>query len=381
MRRGRAGRKIPAVDASTSRPDAAVPAGFSVAACGPAERAEQVALYNRCFRKPIDLRGLAWRYDENPHGATVSFVCRPDGEQAVSGYACNPRRALAHGDEATLAVVGETGDVMTDPAWRKRGLFSGLDRACMAETTRLGWPLVFGFPNHRSAHIFLELGWERIGQCRPWTLLLRGAPALRRSEGRLRALRAPLEAWAGRRALARLRRTAAPLEARPLRAFPPAVEDVARRVEPRFAWMVRRDAAYLDWRFLRSPSGLHRALGLHDAAGELRGYVVVQVPRPGEAGGFLVDVLAEADAEVDAAVLAGLAALEAAGAGAVRATAIVGSWWEQRLRRAGFAPSRPEATMDVILHPGDASHRLTVAARDATRWYFTDGDRDDETMG
>ncbi len=371
----------PRVETASRSPEPPSPEGFSVAACGPEERAEQVALYNRCFRKPIEPAGLRWRYDENPHGRTISFVCRPEGHPAVSGYACNPRRALAFGREETLAVVGETGDVMTDPDWRKRGLFSGLDRASMKEAQRQGWPFAFGFPNHRSAHIFLELGWERIGTCRPWTLLLSGDVASRRSEGRLRALLAPLQALAGKRARARLARSAAPLEARPLERFPREVLDVARRVEPRFAFMVRRDPDYLDWRFLRSPSGLHRALGLYDAAGDFRGYVVVQVPRPGESTGFLVDVLAAEEAEVDAAFLAGLAALERSGARAVKATAVVGSWWEQRLRGAGFAASRPEATMIVILHAHGADHPLTSAAREAARWYFTDGDRDDETMG
>src|SRR6185369_7361113 len=92
----------------------------------------------------------------------------------VSGYACSPRTALSFGDESTRATIGETGDVMTHPQWRKRGLFSALDRACMQETARLGWPLVFGLPNRHSAHIFLELGWERIGTLRAYTFLLHG---------------------------------------------------------------------------------------------------------------------------------------------------------------------------------------------------------------
>jgi len=33
--------------------------------------------------------------------------------------------------------------VMTHPDWRKKGLFSALDRACMQETARQGWPIVF----------------------------------------------------------------------------------------------------------------------------------------------------------------------------------------------------------------------------------------------
>jgi len=123
----------------------------------------------------------------------VSLLSRPAGTHGVSegvcGYACSPRLAWAHGDESTHAAIGETGDVMTHPDWRKRGLFSVLDRAAMEETKRLGWPVVFGLPNRRSAHIFLALGWESIGTVRTWTFLFRAdaaSRAARSREGRLR---------------------------------------------------------------------------------------------------------------------------------------------------------------------------------------------------
>ena len=368
----------------TPHPDSGDPVAVSVALCGERDRGEQALLFNRCFKKRIDARALAWRYDGNPHGQAVSLVTRPAGHPGVSGYACNPRRALVAGDEATLAVVGETGDVMTDPDWRKRGLFSDLDRAAMAETARQGWALAFGLPNRRSAHIFLELGWERVGTVRPWTFVVRddaASRAARAQEGRLAGLATPWAAWAGRRARAGLRRRAAGIRAERLTSFPEAVLEVAREVEPRFGLMVRRDPAYLEWRFLRAPSGMHRVLGLRDGAGRFEGYVVVQVPRPGEGVGYLVDLLARSPAGVAAGLEAGLAALEAARASVVRATALDGSWWRERLVEAGFRAPKPDNHLIVILHPHRAEHPLVAAARDTARWYFTDGDRDDETMG
>jgi len=355
---------------------------FVVATCGPADREAQARLFNATFKKGIDARGLAWRYDENPHGGAISFAQRHATAGLVSGYACSPRRAVPAGDEARAAQVGETGDVMTHPDWRKRGLFSALDRAAMEESRRLGWPVVFGLPNRRSAHIFLELGWERVGTLRPWTFVLRAdaaARAERAKEGRIRGWATSFAALAGRRARTRLARPD-PLAVRPLTEFPRAVEAVSRAVEPRFALMVRRDAAYLDWRFLRSPSKLHRALGLF-RGDEFVGYVVVQVPRQGSALGYLVDVLARDDEGVRAAILAGLEALESSGASLVQATAIDGSWWSATLRDAGFQAPRSENHLTVIVHAHDATHPLAIAARTPARWYLTDGDRDDETMG
>ncbi len=358
--------------------------GLAVVSCGPAERADQVRLFNACFKKSLDETALRWRYDEGPHGSATSFVTRSAQGQAVSGYACSPRRMLHRGDDATLAAVGQTGDVMTHPDWRKRGLFSGLDRAALAETRERGWPLVFGLPNRRSAHIFLELGWERVGSVRPWTFVLRADEAareMRRREGRLKALLTPLGARAGRTARAALGAAAAGLEVRPLARFPDEVEALSREVEASFGAMVRRDAAYLDWRFARCPSGLHRCLGVFDAAGRLVSYAVVQVPRAGAANGYLVDVLARDDGALKAAIGAGLERLEESGASVVEATAMDGSWWSRRLEENGFLPPKEENHLIVILYVHEADHPLAAAARDPEQWYFTDGDRDDETMG
>ena len=48
--------------------------------------------------------------------------------------------------------------------------------------------------------------------------------------------------------------------------------------------------------------------------------------------------------------------------------------------RPEIAPRRG-GEMRVILCVHDPAHPLAKAARDPSRWYFTDGDRDDETMG
>lgn len=371
---------------SSSTPGAT--SSVSVHACTESDRGEQARLFNACFRKRVDERALHWRYDENPHGKALSFVSRPSNGDGVSGYACSPRTALAFGDERTRATIGETGDVMTHPEWRKRGLFSALDRACMDAARELGWPLVFGLPNRRSAHIFLELGWEKIGTLRPWTFVLKSDAAARRErakEGRVASWVAPFSRRRGRAARQRLRAAGRShsqvLRALELARFPPQVEALSREVEKSFALIVRRDAAYLDWRFTRSPSGLHRVIGIHAEDGALAGYCVVQVPRADECVGYLVDVLARDDAAVAAAIESGLALLESAGASLVKATAINGSWWCGWLERAGFVPPKSDNHLFVIVHVNDRAHPLAQAARDASTWYLTDGDRDDETMG
>ncbi|MEO6711249.1 MAG: GNAT family N-acetyltransferase, partial [Planctomycetota bacterium] len=231
---------------------------FELHLCGSADRAEQTRLYNACFRKPLDVAGLVWRYDENPMGRAISLLARPPQGEGVSGYACNPRIAVSRGEHAAL--IGETGDVMTHPDWRKRGIFSQLDRAAMAEAKLAGWPLVFGLPNRRSAHIFLELGWERVGTLRLWTCVLENsaqARVERKKEGRLASWSTGFAQRRSRRLRLRQSRKARDHSLRAIvRGFPAATGELSRAVEKQFAFMIRRDKAYLDWRFQAGPSGL-----------------------------------------------------------------------------------------------------------------------------
>jgi GNAT superfamily N-acetyltransferase len=358
----------------------ALPAGFSLGECAAEHRQEQAALFNACFTKDLIKQDVAWRYDQNPHGVSISLLAREEESgDAVSGYACSPRSAVADGVEAT---VGQTGDVMTHPGRRKLGVFSHLDRAAMKLTAEAGWACAFGLPNWRSAHIFEKLGWEVIGSVREWSLPMRmdmGAVRRRKRVARLALLRLPFERLKAHFGLKRLQRSLKGFDIRPLVGFPEEVSELSRRVEARYGFMIHRDADYLTWRFQRGRSGLHRSFGIYDRDGAFRGYVVVQLPRDGELHGFVVDLLAEGEAR-SAAMAAGLAALDKVNASIVHATAVDGSAWADELRASGFSPAADRNRMKIILHPHQTDHPVTIAARRTARWYFTDGDRDDETM-
>jgi hypothetical protein len=354
----------------------------SIRACSASDREEQARLFNACFKKQLGAAELAWRYDQGPHGGSLSFVTRDTNGQPLSGYACNPRRVVSRGRHAT--VVGETGDVMTHPSARGRGLFSDLDRACMRATADAQWTGVFGLPNRKSAPIFAgKLGWNVVGRIRPHTFLLKGGSAvreLRSREGRLCGLMSGVHTRRCARALQRLEQSgrAVAVEAAPR--APMDVDALWASVAADFDWMVCRDAAYLDWRFVRNPSGLHRLFAARSGA-ELEGYVVIQLPRPGATLGYLVDLVAPEPAVRAALIARALRELESAGAAAVEATAVDGGWWQGVLTGAGFLPPREENHMIVISYLHDRHHPVARAMLDARTWYLTDGDRDDATMG
>lgn len=357
---------------------------LSVHLCGPEDRAEQARLFNAVFKKQVDAEALAWRYDRNPQGSSVSFVARPPGGDGICGYACSPRRFVPRGDESCAALIGETGDVMTHPDWRKRGIFSSLDAACMEETKRRGWPAIFGLPNRHSAHIFLKLGWEQVGTIRHRTFLLKADAAARAErfrEGRLGAWLTPFAARRMRRTRTRLEAAAAELVVKPLERFPDEVEALSKAREPEFSIMVRRDAAYLNWRFRDNPSRMHRAFGVWSRSGEeFLGYAVLQVPR-GDRKAWLVDLLAADERAELAAVSAALDAAQELDASIVQANAIDGSHWDRLLERCGFVPPKETNFLIVIRYVHDPEHPVVTGAREAAGWYLTDGDRDDETVG
>lgn len=350
--------------------------------CAEEDRPDQLTLFGRAFGREVPEDLLSWRYDRGPHGRAISLLTRDGQGRAVCGYACSPRRVLLAGEPVEGGPLGQTGDVMTDPDWRGRGIFRDLDARAMAEASERGWPAVIGLPNSTSAPIFVRMGWETVGEVRTFTFPLRAdarARAARIGAGRLAGWGAGRAARRGELDRERWRASGGQWEVRALEAFPEQVGDLCARVARRFGFMIRRDAQFLDWRYLHAPSGLHRALGIH-GPNDFLGYVVIQVPDPQTGIGYLVDLLVEDDGLVPFAVGAGLDALHAEGASAARASAVVGSWWEGQLRSAGFLPPRADDRKIIILHPNQKAHPLVAAARDTKHWYFTDGDRDDEVL-
>jgi hypothetical protein len=167
------------------------------------------------------------------------------------------------------------------------------------------------------------------------------------------------------------------LDVRSTARFPDEVGALCADVAPRFDWMVLRDKAYLDWRFIDAPSGLFRARTLHDASGVLVAYAVIQLPRADSAVGFIADLVGVDAGAEGAALEVALAALEAAGASVARAYAMQASAWERLLERGGFR--RPRGYKPVGAYALTSDDALSVATMHTSRWYFTDGDRDDET--
>ena len=245
--------------------------------------------------------------------------------------------------------------------------------------------MVFGLPNRASAHIFTrDLGWDVVGEMRPWTFILvgdAGARAERMKVSRAASALVPWSAWRGTMARGRLRKKVfGKINVVPIARFKPESDAVASEARKDEDLVVRRDHEYLNWRFVDAPSGRFRVHGVFEPSGGMRGWCVVQLPARGETAGYVVDIVALDDVAFAGALEAGLGHLRKAGASVARAHAVMGSKWEERLRRSGFLPPKKDDVRPIILHVLDPSHPIVPLARDPKRWFFTDGDRDAEVV-
>lgn len=359
---------------------------------GAPDREDQARLFGRSFAKPARVEALRWRYDDNPQGQAVSLVLRDPAGHSVCSYAYVPRVAGARAPDGTWVrgVFGQQGDVMTDPDWQRKGLARRLVEHCADETRQAGFVLNWGFPNRQSAPVFLKFNWQSVGVIRPKRFLVKSdalMKARRLSDGRVAQLRAPLDVRRCHKARRRLDPLPAGLSLRPVERFADFAADldaIGAALKERFPLVLERDAAFLDWRFIDTPSRVHRAFGVFDGA-HLVGYVVIQPPSEwGPRGvGFLVDLAANDEALVPALIGAGLDELGRAGASVIEAWGVDGSWWSGWLARAGFLCAKPENHLFVYHFVLAPEHPLASAPalQDAATWYLTDGDRDDELMG
>ena len=131
---------------------------------------------------------------------------------------------------------------------------------------------------------------------------------------------------------------------RPIERFDEQARWLWDRCAGAFGASVIRDADFLNWRFVDRPGAAFVRLGVHDAEGVLRGYVVYAPPTPRTVGrGWIVDWLCPPDEpEVGEALLGGALAQAAADGARWLATLLV-PWspWFETFQRRGFVAEAP----------------------------------------
>lgn len=262
------------------------------------DRVEVDALFRRVFGDALadaSAERWNWQYARNPRAGGPQIWIARDGGTIVGQYATMPVRLLVAGQEVD-ASWGM--DVMVTPERRRQGLgellFHTWDRHSGAS---LGMGLSIG--SHR---LFRKLQWPDVGPVPCLVKPLAGGALARPrwpavANGLVSLLAAPV---------ARALRARGPIDpgVRRFEHFDARFTDLWTRVSSKFDFAVRRDAGYLEWKYVELPHFRYRIIAL-ERDDRIDGYAVFR--HSDEDRGrvtVLIDFLADpADREVFPALL------------------------------------------------------------------------------
>lgn len=302
---------------------------------------------------PVENVGIAVAADDRPIFQFVGIPCP----------------AVVLGAPRTVMVGA---DVVTAPAFRRRGVFPTTARRLFDTWREAGIALVLGLANDRWRAQADALGYERFFPLRRLVRLLRPERVLARKARvpALADLRTIGSVWNGMWN----RRAPAEIGVRSLASATPEIDAVWQRAVPLIQTSLVRDRAWVAWRYCTCPYRSYQIALAERAAGPV-GYAVHSVVRHDETTSVLVpEIFAPGDQPALRALIGHVVARGAAAdADTVVTFAVPGSTVERELRHAGFLRGRGGWPLEVIqLDPAIPR----AALRDPENWWLTGGDFD-----
>ena len=137
--------------------------------------------------------------------------------------------------------------------------------------------------------------------------------------------------------------------------------------------MTRKDAAYLRWKYLQSPSRVRRLYALYDGE-RVDGWIVLEQTAD---TGFIIDVLATSEPALNQLIAFAVKQFRSAGLQSAAFVALEHNPYFAAFRRFGFVP-RPEQK-HLFVYLGDALADAEYFAR-PEHWFITIGDCDIDHM-
>lgn len=336
------------------------------------DRRQIEALYRRVFGSDsADANRLRWewQYRLNPNArpdGPLIWLAR-EGQTVVGQYAAMPVR-LSVMDREVDAAWGM--DVMVAPERQRQGLGEVLFRTWDRE---VGASLGLGLSDS-SYRLFQKMKWPDLGPV-PCLVKPLSRRALRRPTwpvGLNRFVSAITLPWI--RLVARTR----PLqgEVRTIRQFDQSFTRLWERIRSRFDFSVRRDAAYLNWKYVHAPHVRYSIAALV-RDGESVGYAVYRhVQEPRGRVTLLVDFLADPDDEAGVLTLLRWIDREARSADSDKIrTFAMHEGFRKLLRKSGYYSVK--STMEFVAK----INGLSVPAKfyeSTAQWHVTLGDSDQD---
>jgi len=133
-------------------------AGITVEMAGPQDGADVLSFINKIQPQiPWDDIHLRWQFFEAPAGHARIYTIRAE-QRIVSLYCACPKVFSLHGETRKAFMVQ---DVMTDPAYRGRGLLHRLAQRCVDDIKRND-EVGYTFPNKLSEGSFRRRAWAEL---------------------------------------------------------------------------------------------------------------------------------------------------------------------------------------------------------------------------
>lgn len=314
-------------------------------------------LFNRVFDASASEACWRRKYFENPAGPAVAFAAR-EGPRLIGFYPLHPARFSIFGNET---LIYQSADTMTDPAYRRKGVYSALREKAHEWLVAEGVPFTYGFPNVISLAANRRSGFELVGRLTRWVKPLpfgEGEPLKRALNsvyhGFFSALNPP--------------RNVKPAEE--LDRFDERIDAVWARVKNDRRVAGVRSGAFLEWRYGRQGNTITAWLSNPEKPD---GYVVAETTPKGV---WIRDLLA-AYANRDAVYSLLAAVVEFARSTGARHVVFphTGGAYRGRLFRTGFFPVPGGAPMVVFPRA-----KTSPEWRRAANWYASDADRDMECV-
>jgi hypothetical protein len=338
----------------------------------PEDRRQVEALYRRVFgpdAAEANRLRWEWQYRRNPNvaadGPTI-WLAR-EGATVVGQYATMPVRLSVKGREID-ASWGM--DVMVAPERQRQGLGDALFRTWDRHT---GASLGLGLSD-ASQGLFRKMSWPNVGPV-PCLVKPLSRRALRRPSwpvGLNRLISYVTLPWI--RVVSRTRPMQG--EVRTIRHFDEGFTRLWERVARRFGFAVRRDAAYLNWKYIQAPHVRYTVAALVRENGPA-GYAVYRhAQEPRGRVTLLVDFLAEPGDETGFLTLLRWVDREARAADSDKIrTFVMHEGFRKLLRRSGYYSVRSTMEFVAKVNTEDVGADFYRARDD---WHVTLGDSDQD---
>ena len=327
-----------------------------------------LALFESAFDKTISAEHYRWKLDTRPSPVENVVIAVDESDRPVFHSAGIPCKCLVAGKERWVMLGA---DVMTAPAYRRRGLNSRYSSEMYARWREAGIALVLGFTNEHWGASARNVGLRPLGPLASMVLPLRPEKILARKSGIAAFGKIPLIGALWRK----VRVVTDPPDPRfriqEVRSAGPEFDTLWRSIAPELNRSLVRDGAWVTWRYFQSPDVRYRVL-LARVDERPVGYVAFSQPEARVAQ--IVEVFTRPDdRQAFAALLRfALSMISAEGAEVVRTLATPGTLSFEAFRRAGFFV-RGKGMIEHI--PLDAS--LTQAEiGEARDWHFAAADFD-----